>query len=182
MRNLFQLNLFEALHTIGYTYGNCLGLTNLMLDPDESTLILFNMERASRYTEAKTHKVLPIRKLSAFRGDLMFTSVNQMQMNSTILKDDLENLLYFLVYLRTQELPWYDFLIMNDVPVPQIFNKVRKSKQSVSLRELCASMPERFFDFALMIRRLSPADCPNYVKMRKILEEIILQEEIESNR
>lgn len=113
------LNLFEQIHAAGFVY-NDLKLDNLMTDYKcklpkdsmeqnvfvETTLNVVDFGFATKYLHEEIdeqgnkqviHK--PKRNVNFFRGNMVFSSVNQLEFMTTSRRDDLISLCYLLVFL-----------------------------------------------------------------------------------
>lgn len=90
------------LHNSGYVY-NSIRLSDILINYDESNKILVSLKNfnyCSKLSE-KNGSHIKYRKgvIPTFEGDLVFSSLNQQEMNSTCRRDDLISVTYLLVYL-----------------------------------------------------------------------------------
>ena len=91
------------------------------------------------FAQITTNGVQEITEMKPFRGNMLFSSLNQMEFGSTDAKDDLISLAYLLVYiLNDQSLPGFNKHIKN-LSVFQkedkllLFSAVKNFKHNVSL-------------------------------------------------
>lgn len=106
------INLLEQVHSAGYTY-NDLKLDNLLIGFQDKlsnqyteddcfancTINLLDFGFASRFQKKHTHEILPQRELEVFHGNMLFSSINQLNFQSTSCRDDIISLGYLLVFL-----------------------------------------------------------------------------------
>lgn len=105
------LDILEQIHAAGYVY-NDLKLDNLMLDygfnpcaNDSHNVFLdkhvnfIDFGFATRYVSKETGKHVEPTEVPIFQGNIVFSSVNQLNFKTTSRRDDLISLFYLLVYL-----------------------------------------------------------------------------------
>jgi serine/threonine protein kinase len=106
------IDIFEQVHSAGYTY-NDLKLDNLLIGFQEKlphhysdndcfancSVNLLDFGFASRFQKKHTHEILPQKELEVFHGNMLFSSINQLNFQSTSRRDDLISLGYLLVFL-----------------------------------------------------------------------------------
>ena len=78
-------------------------------------------------------------KLPFFTGDAKFASVQQMKMQTPSRRDDILNLMYMLIYFKTMDLPWCDYLFcMPCDSAEKTFKMVLQKKEQFALEQLAA--------------------------------------------
>ena len=107
------LNILEKIHGAGYVF-NDLKLDNLLLDFDIDTTYLpvtnanffdtlniniIDFGFATSYIDHDTKKHMQKAHLKTFRGNVEFSSLNQMKFHTTSPRDDLISLFYLLVFI-----------------------------------------------------------------------------------
>jgi serine/threonine protein kinase len=94
---------------------------NLLLDykkdPSLDSINLVDFGFVSNYLERSEH--IEMKELNQFQGNLMNSSMNQMEFKSSSRRDDMIALLYLTVYLLNGTLPW--LCIQNDKQDPMVF-------------------------------------------------------------
>jgi serine/threonine protein kinase len=85
--NLFKqlINALENLHSIGFTH-NDIKPENVMID-SELKVTLIDLGFATKFKD-KTGKLLESKEITKFVGNLLYSSLDQMQFKSTAAKDD----------------------------------------------------------------------------------------------
>lgn len=117
-KTVFQIGLellesFKMIHEAGYIF-NDLKLDNVLIGDDQSLpqaqsslfkIRLIDFGLAKKYTKKDgTH--VPQKKNSVFEGNLIYSSVNSMNLQTTSRRDDLISLCYFLIYILDGDLPF----------------------------------------------------------------------------
>jgi len=105
---LLQIERLRALHSLGYVH-NDLKLENILVghkDPDLVYLIDFGLAQ-TYYREDGSHTEKEyVRK---FSGNFLFASLNSCRGNNKSRRDDIESVIYILIYLLNDNyLPWCD--------------------------------------------------------------------------
>ena len=80
-------------------------------------------------------------------------------------KDDLTCLCYVLIFLKTMDLPWHDYLYcMPCSSFEKTFDLVLKRKQQYTLISLAQryEMPQEFIDVAAYVDNMEDQQYPNY--------------------
>lgn len=150
-----------------------------MFENTPLTLIDFGFATKYLHTVADEHgnkKVVhkPKQRVGVFRGNMIFSSINQLQFVATSCRDDLISLCYLLVYLITEgRLPNIDIYGQGDMN--ERFQQIRDAKLKYKLEDLCneesgtADLAD-FFQECFSCRR---KEKPKYGKLRAILEGLI---------
>ena len=81
-------------------------------------------------------------------------------------RDDLESLVYVIVYLAKERLPWQGIAVRPD----QVHeDEVMKLKQATTVKALCEGLPQPFLEFVEHIQCLGFRDKPDYKYLHSIL-------------
>lgn len=193
------LDLLEQIHDAGYIY-NDLKLDNLLVDykqhlPSKSaakkdcfanaSINLVDFGFATKYVEKKrssrkdtsAEDSAPVHmsktEVDVFRGNMIFSSTNQLQFYSTSRRDDLIALCYLLIYLvRQGELPKLD--IYAKVDRNESFKTIRDTKLAYKMKDLCneAEGTDELKEFVREIFNYRFKDEPNYDKLRNLLQTL----------
>ena len=109
-------------------------------------------------------------EVDVFRGNMIFSSTNQLQFYSTSRRDDLIALCYLLIYLvRQGELPKLD--IYAKVDRNESFKTIRDIKLAYKMKDLCneADGTDELKEFVREIFNYRFKDEPDYNKLREHL-------------
>ena len=91
-------------------------------------------------------------------GTLPFTSINGQQGSTQSRRDNLESLMYTIIYLVCGDLPWSYISTSRD------HKAVLQKKQSITAEELCEGLPTPFYKFVTHIHSLGFDKKPDYQK------------------
>lgn len=179
LENIFAIGAqvidrLHALHNIGFVHGD-LNPSNLVLgrpESDESrTVFLIDFGRSS---------LLPVRGSNEVRNrhqdeleplaSLRFGSSDTMMGETCSLRDDMESLMYTLIYLYKGELPWGQ---LSDEEDMEMKRTVAELKKDMPVRELCAGMGMEFNRAFRYVRLLGRTQRPNYEYLRSLMESAI---------
>jgi casein kinase I family protein HRR25 len=104
-------------------------------------------------------------------GTIRYASINCHLGLTPSRRDDLESLVYVIVYLVKRRLPWQGITARSD-EIHQ--DEVLKLKQAITVKALCKGLPQPFIKFVEHIRSLGFRDTPDYKWLRSILEKCAL--------
>ena len=136
------LNILEKVHRAGFIF-NDLKLDNLLLDFDADVkqlkkdvdtdifstnninIIDFGFATPFLKEDGTTHVKKSM--VDYFRGNLIFSSMNQLKFHTTSRRDDLISVFYILVYLLKQgNMPGIE--LENDYDPNQVFNEIKETR------------------------------------------------------
>lgn len=173
------LNMLEQIHTAGYVF-NDLKLDNLMFDAnidsrkikksDDDIFINNNVNIidfgfATRYLEEDNESHVKKTTLDSFRGNLVFSSMNQLKFHTTSRRDDLISLFYLMVYMFKQgQLPGVN-LVENYDPTEQ-FKLIFEARKTQTSKDLCFGNTKGLKEFKREVFSYHYADQPKYDKLR----------------
>lgn len=104
-----QVRRIRVLHELGYVH-NDLKLDNILIgykDPQKIYLIDFGL--ACKYLDDNGNHVEK-KYIEKFSGNFLFASLNSCRGNNKSRRDDIQSLMYIMVYLLNNSyLPWSDF-------------------------------------------------------------------------
>jgi casein kinase I homolog HRR25 len=123
-----------------------------------SFLIDFGL--AKRFRDPATYLHTPYSTNHPIVGTPPFTSINGQQGHAQSRRDDLESLVYTIIYSARGELPWTGF---------RSHKTILAKKLSITTEELCQGLPALFCDFVTCIRSLGFEEKPDYQYLRSIL-------------
>lgn len=165
------LTLLERLHSIGYVHRD-LKIDNIVRglpgSGNDTTVYLIDFGQAAPYINFTTGTHITFQFARVPPPQLTYGSIRSHQRYPQSRSDDLESLLYTLVYLHDSKLPWSDILRRNE---PGMAAKVLKMKIEIPSEELFENMPKKFIELRAYISNLRFSDTPDYDHMRKLLDE-----------
>ena len=101
-----------------------------------------------------------------FQGNIYWASNNILMGRRAHCRDDLESLLYVLIFLFKKELPWYQRHDRNRTNV-----SVLQRKQRLTVKEICCGMPEAFATVLGKVRDLQWGEKPDYEGYLRLFRE-----------
>ena len=96
---------------------------------------------------------------------LPFASINGQQGNVQSCRDDLESLVYIIIYSALSDLPWNSNVIGNNGKA------ILHKKTSITVKELCDGLPAPFCKFVTHVRSLDFDKKPDYEYLQSILSQ-----------
>lgn len=135
-------------------YVHDMGLIHRDIKPDnflmgkDNVIFLIDFGLCKKYTKNDVH--VENKKITKIVGTPTFVSVNIHNLNQPSRRDDLESMVYTMIYLYYGNLPWFD---KEDVDVI-------KSKKIDMMKD--TNVPTRFIDMLHSIRLMKFEEKPNY--------------------
>jgi casein kinase 1 len=164
-----KLSTLEALHDRHYVHLD-VKPDNFVLGIGEFSnqvfLIDFGLAQLFRDPVTRRHTVQTMSGPS-FIGTIRYSSINCHLGLTPSRHDDLESLVYVIVYLVKGSLPWQGIIVQ---PGQIHEDEVLKVKKATTVKALCKGLPQPFVEFVEHIWSLGFRDKPNYKCLRSILE------------
>ncbi|KAL1551579.1 Casein kinase 1-like protein hd16 [Salvia divinorum] len=166
-----SISILEKMHARGYVHGD-VKPENLLLgavgSPDEKKLFLVDLGLATRWRDGNTGLHVEYdQRPDIFRGTVRYASVHAHLGRTDSRRDDLESLVYTLVFLLRGRLPWQGL---------QGENKgflVCKKKMATSPEALCCLFPQPFESFVEYVVNLKFDEEPNYAKCISLFDGVV---------
>ena len=127
------------MHECGYVH-NDLKLENILVGKDDpDTVYLIDFGLSTRYLDKNgNHKSKKF--TSKFSGTFMYASMNSCRGNNKSRRDDMHSLIYIMVMLLHQRLPWSDF--HNKYPGEPLEKLLRKKQNVKHSKEIMRMIPK----------------------------------------
>ena len=167
---VFQLSWLQYVHSHGYVHGD-IQPHNILVSANRSpTIYLINFSLSKCYRHNVTGKHMPFCMKHGLTGTPAFTSINSHLGGEMGCHDDIESLIYILVYLLSDSLPW---LQITHHKSPKI-SAVLTLKKTMAVEQRCdkQGFPE-LSKMLLYAHMLSFSDMPNYDYMRCLLRTTV---------
>jgi len=145
-------------------------LKNLSSDFDTNSIFLIDFGLSDPYMDLKTKKHYRNQKGMKFVGTLRYSSVNSHRGIRQCRKDDLESLMYILIYFYKGKLPWQD---IKSKKKADKHKKIKEKKSRTTTYNLCQGMPPEFEKLLIYIKKLAFDETPNYDKIIDGFQSII---------
>ena len=173
------LNILEQIHAAGFVF-NDLKLDNLMFDAsadkrkikksdgdifEHNNVNIIDFGFATPYLKEDGRTHVKKTHLESFRGNLVFSSLNQLKFQSTSRRDDLISLFYLMVYLFKQgQMPGIN--LAEGYDQTELFKTLFQVRQTQTSKELCFGNTQGLKEFKREVFSYHFADEPNYDKLR----------------
>jgi serine/threonine protein kinase len=135
----------------------------IRVDDLHPTLFLIDFGLARLFRNPATYLHTPFTTNHSIVGTLPFTSINGQQGYAQSRRDDLESLVYTIIYSALGDLPWTSNSASNDEKA------ILRKKSSITAEELCESLPAPFCKFVTYVRSLGFDQKPDYQYLHSIL-------------
>jgi len=133
---------------------------------------LIDFGLSKRFMDPKSGQHIPYRTGKSLTGTARYASVNTHLGLEQGRRDDIEGLMYVLLYFLRGSLPWQGLQAANQ---KEKYHKICLKKQNIPVRELCKGLPAEFGTLLSYCRNLKFDEAPNYNYCRKLLREVFEQ-------
>ena len=103
-------------------------------------------------------------------GSAKFLSINALNGYELSRRDDLESIVYIIIYFLKGCLPWQGIKLNNK---EEKYKKVYTIKNDITPKYLCKDLPEEFEAFVEYVKKLEFTDVPNYNYLKDLLKKVI---------
>ncbi|KAH9015348.1 kinase-like domain-containing protein [Lactarius hengduanensis] len=165
-----MLLCLESLHERSYIHRD-VKPTNFMTGAGElsSRVFLIDFGLAQLFHNPSTRRHVPLVSELKTVGTITFTSINSHSGRTQSRRDDLESLVYSIVYLCRGRLPWQN--IVNGSIEKYVASVLEK--KIASSKTLCQGLPAPFVAFTQHIQSLSFDERPQYDKLHTLLMQCL---------
>ncbi|CAD8077065.1 unnamed protein product [Paramecium sonneborni] len=170
LKSIFQLSIelvliLEEIHKQGVLHRD-LKPENMMLD-DKNTVYLIDFGISKIYIR-KNGMLIPFKDRLPFVGTSRYASISAHKGYELGRKDDLESLIYVMLYCFKGNLPWQN---LKHIPDDQRTNKIGEMKENIEAKELFKDLPNEFIRIYEYLRKLTYASEPDYKTIVKLLQQ-----------
>jgi serine/threonine protein kinase len=164
------LNILETIHNKGVVHRDLKPENILMGKGDKHNqcfIVDFGISKVYRDSNG-TH--IPYRDKKSFIGTTRYASICAHSGIEISRKDDLESLIYVLVFLYKGNLPWQNLKVSESEKT----KKVGEMKMKLASEEICKDMPEEFVKFLNYVKNLSFKQNPDYSFLKGLISKVAL--------
>lgn len=173
-----KVERIQKIHELGFLH-NDIKLENILVgnqDPDTIYLIDFGLTSGFMEEDGITH--IEKKFVNKFSGNFMFASVNSCKGNTKSRRDDIQSVVFVLIYLLNNcQLPWdsfYQRFKRNQDYFKDMLMERLRLKYSKQVLEMT---PHRLKPIVKEINRLQFQEIPPYQKLLKELKAMMTEEE-----
>ena len=116
---------------------------------------------SKKYKEQLEH--IPFSKIRKFAGSIRYCSINAQSGFTVSRRDDLESLIYVLIEIGGDRLPW----------ISEKEKTILNQKIEINLNKLCLGLPKEFKSILEYARVLGFEDRPDYTSLINMLSNAL---------
>lgn len=139
---------------------------------------------AKRYRDPKTNHHITYRSNKSLTGTVRYASINTHMGIEQSRRDDIESMMYVLIYFLKGKLPWQGVLGKNK---HEKYKKIMQIKVATPLEKLCEDCPSKFHfqilaefqDILKYTRSLKFDEDPDYSLIKKQLKNVLSAKELD---
>lgn len=170
------LDRLEAIHEKCYIHRDIKPENfTLGLGPLKDLIYIIDFGLAKKYCDPKTMQHVPFRENKGLTGTARYASVNSHLGLEQSRRDDLEAVLYVIVFFMKGKLPWQGIVAKTK---PEKYSKIMEKKLNISVEMLCKGLPEEVTASLKYIKSLRFDEQPNYLYLRSSLLKIAEREQV----
>ena len=138
-------------------------------------LYLLDFGLAKKYRSSTTLLHYRMTKKKNLTGTARYASINALNGLTQSRRDDLEAVGYVLIYFLKGKLPWQGLRLKNK---EDRYHKIMEIKRDTSPAQLCHGFPKEFKKYVEYTRNLEYEDDPDYDMLKKLFQNILINEKI----
>ena len=170
-RDLKPNNLAWGNYNSSYNNINNYNLNNNNNKLDINTIYLFDFGLSCFYWEnGDSTKHYKMKNRLKFIGTLRYASLNSHKGIRQGRRDDLESMLYILIYFLKGKLPWQEIKVKEKEERPKL---IFQMKSKTTIESLCQDIPQEFSELLKYVKSLQFEEKPNYDKFYGYFNNLI---------
>jgi len=135
----------------------------------QSVIHIIDFGLAKKYRDPRSHMHIPYRENKNLTGTARYASINTHIGIEQSRRDDLESLVYVLMYFIRGSLPWQGLKANTK---KQKYERIMDRKMSTSTEQLCKGYATEFRSYFEYCRSLRFEDRPDYAYLKRLFKEL----------
>jgi casein kinase 1 len=167
----------EYVHSKGFLHRDIKPDNFLIGIGKRSSLVyIIDFGLAKKYRDNRTGKHITYVENRSLTGTARYASTNTHLGIEQSRRDDLEALMYVLIYLMRATLPWQGLQARTK---QEKYDRIKQTKVETSVGELCRGLPGEFEEYLHYVKSLKFDARPDYSYLRRLLREVFIREAFE---
>ena len=150
----------------------------LGLNDKQNIVYCIDYGLSKKYMNKSTGEHIPYKEGKSLTGTARYCSINTHLGFEQSRRDDLEGIIYVLIYLMKGILPWQG---QKGNTKKERYNKIKDIKIKTKVKDLCEGLPKIFEDLILYTRNLKFEESPDYDYINNLIKEEINRQGINEN-
>jgi serine/threonine protein kinase len=140
-----MLSRIEYIHSKGYLHRDLKPDNFLMgVGKKKTQVYAIDFGLAKKYKDSKTGIHIPYKEGKSLTGTARYASLSTHLGIEQARRDDIEALIYILIYFLRGDLPWQGLKAKN---IKEKYQKIKEKKLNTDLNELCLGMPSKIYNY-----------------------------------
>ena len=157
MVGLQMLHRLEHLHSRGYVHGD-IQPGNFVVGNGKMSHKIYLLDYQFSFPYIVYEKHISERVIDNFTGSIRFCSLNANNYKNISRKDDLQSVIYSMIYLIKGCLPWFQLKSQTLIEAYDETAKIKKDK----VDDLLEGLPQTFVTILNYLKKLKFEEKPNY--------------------
>lgn len=171
------LDILEAIHNLGYLHRD-LKPANILIGAGHKsdTIYLVDYGVSKKFLDMKLLSKgghLNNKNRKGLIGTARFASLHSHQNMELSRRDDLESLLYIMIYMVQGNLVWSQIDFRHCKGKYEVFELIKNAKAHTPLEDICKGFPPQVASMLQYVRSLNFKEQPAYFYLRKILYDLL---------
>ena len=161
-----MIEIIKYIHNLGFLHRD-LKPDNFVFDLDAENIFLIDFGLSKKYVEDNSH--IKIETNKRFVGTARYASINTHNGIEQSRRDDLESIMYILIYLFKGSLPWQSVKHHDKY---EKYRLIGESKQNITTKELCKGLPNEFEIYLDYCKNLKFDEKPRYNYLKTLFKNV----------
>lgn len=169
----------EYVHSKGFLHRDIKPDNFLIGIGKRSNLVyIIDFGLAKKYRDSRTGKHIAYAENRSLTGTARYAAVNTHLGIEQSRRDDLEALMYVLIYLMRSTLPWQGLQARTK---QEKYDRIKQTKVVTTVYDLCFGLPNEFELYLNYVKTLKFDSRPDYSYLRRLLREVFIREGFEND-